>query len=364
MSRRKSRRIILAVMLLDFFALRHSCWAQDTEKLGILVLPSFFYMPETGFGGGGLCMVTRIHPAGEDGLALADSLRAGGFFAQQGQAGGWTAIEAYIAESRAKLGLDAAISRYPGRFFGLGPYAAADEAYVPFMGSASASMGFRFSPVFYAGPRLRFAASKTLEMESSGLLATAGITGSDGYVSKGVGFTCTIDTRDSTITPTKGSYLDLDFLASPRLFGSSQDFGLACLDARTYIEPFSMWKLVLAFQARVEAAFGDPPFQELPRIGGDRLMRGYYDGRYRDACSVAMQAEIRLPIWWRFGITAFGGLAQVAPSLAAFDPASPKVSGGFGFRFRLDDATNANMRVDIAWAEGRPQFYFNFGEAF
>ena len=69
MSRRKSRRIILAVMLLDFFALRHSCWAQDTEKLGILVLPSFFYMPETGFGGGGLCLVTRIHPAGEDGLA-------------------------------------------------------------------------------------------------------------------------------------------------------------------------------------------------------------------------------------------------------------------------------------------------------
>jgi len=43
------------------------------------------------------------------------------------------------------------------------------------------------------------------------------------------------------------------------------------------------------------------------------------------------------------------------------NPLSDSDSGGFGFRIRLDDATNANMRVDSAWAEGAPLFYFNFG---
>ena len=69
-----------------------------------------------------------------------------------------------------------------------------------------------------------------------------------------MGLTCTIDTRDSAITPTKGSYLELEFLASPRLFGSSQDFSLACLDARTCFVPLPSIKLVIAIQARAELA--------------------------------------------------------------------------------------------------------------
>ncbi|WP_158905938.1 hypothetical protein [Rectinema subterraneum] len=49
---------------------------------------------------------------------------------------------------------------------------------------------------------------------------------------------------------------------------------------------------------------------------------------------------------------------------AAFDFEHPKVSRGIGLRIKLDDASNANMRVDIAWAGSSPQCYFNFGEAF
>jgi hemolysin activation/secretion protein len=153
-------------------------------------------------------------------------------------------------------------------------------------------------------------------------------------------------------------------MASPILIGSSQDFSLACLDARTYVALLPSWRMALALQARAEVAFGDPPFQELPRIGGDKLMRGYFDGRYRDFCAVALQAEIRLPIWWRFGLTIFGGLAQVAPSPAELAAKNLKVAIGIGARIRLDDASNANMRIDIAWADGCPQCYFNFGEAF
>jgi outer membrane protein assembly factor BamA len=364
MKRGRTWYMLIAFMTLQAAQSHQRCAAQESGNLGFIALPTFFYMPETGIGGGGMVLVTKPLPTREDGPKLTDSLMAGGSYTQNGQLSGWTSMEAFVGRSRARLGLDATISRYPSRFFGVGPSASVDEAYVPFMGSAAASLGFRLSPAFCAGPRLRFAASKTLELESGGLLAKAGMTGSGGYVSNGLGFTVTFDSRDSSITPTKGSYLDLAIMAAPSMIGSSQDFGLACLDARAYIAAFSPWNSVLALQARTEVAFGNPPFQELPRIGGDKLMRGYYDGRYRDTCSAMIQAELRLPIGWRFGLALFGGLAQVAPAPVAFDLDDPKISGGIGFRVRLDDATKANMRVDIAWADGNPQFYFNFGEAF
>jgi len=54
-------------------------------------------------------------------------------------------------------------------------------------------------------------------------------------------------TSDSSpmMDQTKGSYLD--FLASQRSFGPSQDFSLACLDARTYIEPLFYFNFGEAF---------------------------------------------------------------------------------------------------------------------
>ena len=77
------RIVILAAMIFQLFAVRQGCWAQDTGKLGILMVPGILYLPETGFGAGGLCMLTRSH------------------------AGGWTSMEACLFEPRAKLGFDA-----------------------------------------------------------------------------------------------------------------------------------------------------------------------------------------------------------------------------------------------------------------
>lgn len=357
-------RRLFAALAFGFWASSLACMAQSGAKLAFMGLPSFFYMPETGFGGGLMVMVTRSSPGGKGDPALGDSLRAGGYYTEYGQAGGWASLEAYLGASRTRLGLDGSISRYPSRFFGIGPSASADETYVPLTGSAAARLGFALSPSFRAGPRFRYAMSRTLEAKSDGLLAQGGLTGGEGYVSNAVGFALCFDTRDSAITPTKGGYLDLTAMAASHVIGSSQDFILSCLDARAYLRPLPASKLVLALQARAEAAFGDLPFQELLRIGGDKLMRGYYDGRYRDLDLLALQAEFRLLIWWRFGLTVFGGIAQVGSLASGFDLRQPKASGGIGARVRLDDDSNANMRVDIAWAEGGPQLYFNFGEAF
>jgi hypothetical protein len=70
-------------------------------------------------------------------------------------------------------------------------------------------------------------------------------------------------------------------------------------------------KSVLALQAVATMTAGDVPFYMLAQLGGPNVMRGDYEGRYRDRELLAVQLEYRFPILWRFGGTAFAGIGMV-----------------------------------------------------
>jgi hypothetical protein len=363
MSARCARRgFASALALLVALARPLACGAQDNARPAILPLPSIFYSPETGFGAGGMAMLTWPPVSRGEGRAREQSCGFGGYYTQNRQALAWASAELFARDGASKLGLAGKISRYPSRFFGIGPAAASDEACLPIQASCDASLGFLLAPDLYAGPRLRLAGAKMLEVEAGGLLDGGSILGSAAYLAAGAGLGLCLDARDSSIAPTRGLYLDLAALGFPPVIAGSVAQGQASIDARAYLDPSP--GLVLAAQAWAAAALGDAPFQELPKIGGDRLLRGYYEGRYRDAWAAALQAEIRIAIWWRLGLSLFGGIAQVAGSPAGFGLEGLKAAGGAGLRCRLDDASGANLRVDFAWADEGLRCYFNFGEAF
>jgi outer membrane translocation and assembly module TamA len=111
---------------------------------------------------------------------------------------------------------------------------------------------------------------------------------------------------------------------------------------------------------------GDPPFDLLPQLGGDVLLRGYFQGRFRDKDLLAFQAEYRAPVWWKLGAAAFVSAGQVAPELSglridAFHPAA-----GFGLRFLIQEEEGVQIRADFAWGFDVESsgFYINIGEAF
>ena len=54
---------------------------------------------------------------------------------------------------------------------------------------------------------------------------------------------------------------------------------------------------VFALQAISGNTGGDVPFRMLPLMGNENIMRGYYEGRYRDQHLAAMQGELRLRVW-------------------------------------------------------------------
>jgi len=164
------------------------------------------------------------------------------------------------------------------------------------------------------GGRIQVAHRTLQEVSDSGQLVTGTVPGSDdGTIVEGA-LLLTRDTRDNTIYPTRGQFHQAVVLGAATALGSDFGYGGVRLDVRGYLSPGG--RHVLALRALGDARSGTPPFDLLPQLGGDVLLRGYYQGRFRDHTLVALQGEYRLPVFWRIGLVGFAEAGQVAPRAA------------------------------------------------
>ena len=76
------------------------------------------------------------------------------------------------------------------------------------------------------------------------------------------------------------------------------------------------------------------------------------------------QGEYRVPLFWRIGAVAFGGIAAVANEFSEFRLESIKPSYGGGIRFALDEDDKINIRLDMGFGQNTNGFYLTIGEAF
>jgi hypothetical protein len=102
----------------------------------------------------------------------------------------------------------------------------------------------------------------------------------------------------------------------------------------------------------------------LATFGGQNLLRGYYDGRYRDKHAATLQAEYRRRLTGRWGIVAFAGAGGVAPNLNSFQLRNTRPSGGLGVRYLISKSEGINLRLDFGFGKGSSGVYFTGGEAF
>ena len=94
-------------------------------------------------------------------------------------------------------------------------------------------------------------------------------------------------------------------------------------------------------------------------------MRGYFEGRFRDKNLLALQAEYRLPLFWRFGLAAFAGAGKVADAFAELNSGGIKYSYGAGLRYLFSKREKIQVRLDVGFdGKGGSAFYFSIFEAF
>ena len=99
-------------------------------------------------------------------------------------------------------------------------------------------------------------------------------------------------------------------------------------------------------------------------MGGDMIMRGYYQGSYRDKNLLAFQAEYRLQLLKRWGIVGFAGAGGISDAINHFNLDTIKPSYGGGLRFKINRKENVNVRVDYGFGKGQQNVYFFIAEAF
>lgn len=183
-----------------------------------------------------------------------------------------------------------------------------------------------------------------------------------GSVVNGVGVATVLDTRNNIYSPVRGWYADVSAMIYRRALGSQFTFTNYTLDIRHYTSLAA--HTVLALQAFANLNLGEVPFKQAATVGGSYLLRGYYNGRYRDNNAVAVQAEVRQRLIGRLGGVVFVAAGDVAHRLSDFSPLEWKMAGGGGLRFLMSRKEHLNLRLDAAVGPRTHGFYVNISEAF
>jgi len=192
------------------------------------------------------------------------------------------------------------------------------------------------------------------------------ITGYEGSTSTGVELAALYDSRNNILNAQNGWYFILTHGIYSRILGGSQNFQLTKFDLRHYIKLFPQKSDVLAFQLIGHFTHRNAPFGELALFGGDRMLRGYREGRFVDRNLLAAQIEYRKTFAnSRWGYVLFAGAGDVAPEFDKFSLSEIKYNVGLGLRFMIDKPERLNLRLD--WGKGQGSnnnIYFNIAESF
>ena len=186
-------------------------------------------------------------------------------------------------------------------------------------------------------------------------------------VSSGVELAVSLDSRDNVLNAAKGNFIEFTHGFYDPILGGTHQFMLSKLDAREYYKPWHDRKDVFAFEVFGRFSWGSTPALELSTLGGDELLRGFPEGRYRDNHAVFTQAEYRLQILERFGMVFFAGAGDVYNTTADLSLSNLKYSLGTGLRLKIVKAENLNIRFDYGFGlgpEGDHNFYLGIAEAF
>ena len=331
-----------------------------------IISPFVFYMPETNLviGAG----IKRFYHFGKNGDSLTRISNITGSF-QYSLNGQYLVQSQYQIfsnhENYYSIGY-LGYTRFPIMFYGIGndidmnkgenvayDYAIFDNLTYRKIGrNGFMGLGWRYYNMF------------NVKSKENGLLDNSEVLGNKGSVVSGISISYLYDSRDNILTPSKGIFGQLTYSIHSRATGSTHNFNRWQLDARYYFKPFIKRQDVLAFQGFGFLSNGNVPFNELGQMGGDMIMRGYYQGSYRDKNLLAIQAEYRLQLLKRWGIVGFAGAGSISDAMNHFDLDNIKSSYGGGLRFKINRKENVNIRVDYGIGNGQQNVYFFIAEAF
>ncbi len=327
----------------------------QTKKVKILPIPTIGYSPETKTYVGAVTLFTfNLH---NDSVTRTSNAKLEFNYTWNKQLileAGWNYF--FKEEKWFTKGL-IHYSKFPDLYYGIGPTTPALNKLV-FNSNrfiVEVAMLKKMGNKLFSGLNLKYINYSNIQPKSDEIIYKE-LTSASTF---GIGYTVLKDTRNNLLTPTKGVYV----------YGNSS-YNLAntnywefTLDLRYYKTWYN--KFTWANRMVNDFTIGTPPFFDYAFLGGDKLVRGYYYGRYRDQHLSTWQTEFRLPVVGRLGLATFGGLSTLYSAQHPLTTKHIKYNYGFGIRFKVDKKDNTNLRFDYAIGSGNNTgFYVSFGESF
>jgi outer membrane protein assembly factor BamA len=256
---------------------------------------------------------------------------------------------------------------WPDKFYGIGNHTRkeAEEYYVSKLWGIKLDLLRMTWRNVYAGLLLEAESNHIIEYDtvSHASLPEGSIPGSKKAAISGAGLSIVWDSRSDILLPASGAYCQFRLVIFNRAMGSTYPYSKWIVDLRKY------WNLghdhLLFVQAYGKFLWAkEVPFRNLALIGGDKLLRGYYRGRYRDHNMFLGQVEYHSPYVWRFSLVAFAGAGDVFHAVNTMQEIRIKPAGGVGLRYRLFRDRRMNLRLDLAAGKDGHGVYLGILEAF
>lgn len=354
----KPTTFIISLLLLLFiqntFAQKNS--TKPAKKVKILPVPTLGFSPETDFYVGAVSLFTLDFY--QDGYTRTSNAKIDFTYTWNRQlifGLGWDYFferEAWFTQGSFQF------SQYPDRYYGIG--ANTPESNETWFSSnrviASVSILKSLKPNMFFGPEISYLNYSNVEPE--GELAFDELYDRSNFALAAVYLW---DRRNNLLNATAGSYLRI---SAGHSWNGAGNNPTGELDARLF--KTLKGKYTIAARTFTHVNFGFPTFYNQAIVGGDQYVRGFLYGRFRDLNLSTIQLESRNHLFWRIGISVFGGYTYLFNNdLNSSSPQQFKYNLGGGLRFLFDKQDNINLRLDYAIGQGgQSGFYIAFGESF
>jgi hypothetical protein len=327
-------------------------------------IPFVYYSPETRLAGGVAAVFLFGDRVGETAADPRSSVSGVGIHTQNEQNLVSAGAERYLEGGVVELRGGATYGSFPTSFFGIGNMTriGAEEEYTPetltltFEGLRDVGRGF------WLGARADADRLRLAEVQEGGTLEAGQVPGARGGWTSTVTALARFDTRDRRVGPSRGVYVQTEAGAAGRALGSDYPFGSYLVDTRAYVPAFASQVVALRGIARVSS--GTVPFHRMPALGGGELLRGYYEGRFRDRQLAAFQLEDRIPIKGRLKAALFAEAGQVAGTPSRLEMERFHLAWGWGVRLLLSREDALVLRLDQGYGSDQSGTYLSIGEAY
>jgi len=165
------------------------------------------------------------------------------------------------------------------------------------------------------------------------------------------------DSRDNTSMPNKGQLFDLAVWRYDEGIGGNYDYW----DARLKLLSFHQLheKIVLGLRFEYSAIDGRVPFYGVPWV----TLRGIPAMRYQGDRVATAEIEGRYTFSPKWALIAFAGAGQVSSDIPIIDTEQTIRSYGLGGRYKIFEAQNIWVGIDIARGPEATNWYIQVGHA-